>query len=347
MSSAKRRRIWSATVRRKGARRGAGGGIERTVLEDRAVRDGDLVALVGDDDDSSTEGLGSENEGVGGEGLAGEGEKREKGKRKARRRGTNDVLPEPNVSVDRNMVRLDDVGDRLKPLLEVGHLLKRVSELHNGCGLEDPVGVHDKRAVLERVEVRRDEEQVRARLDGQEPVSGDVDALCVAEVLDSCADGGLELDDGLAVVGDLVVDTERGRKRLDGVGGEIRVEGTRRDEHDLHRELLLFHDSLDGLDVNPNCEKQKERSRTGQLFVNVLSHASKRLTVVGVEDLELFDRLEVLEVLGRDLGDLEKSDVSIDVDELASERRRTKDQLFAPTFPPFRFERTSDSQFHP
>jgi hypothetical protein len=85
------------------------------------------------------------------------------------------------------------------------------------------------------------------RSKSEESISGDVDSLCVAEVLDGRADGGLELDDGLSVVGDLVVD------------------------NDLHRELLLLHDPLDRLDVDPQ--------------------------VVGVEDLELLDRLEVLEVL--------------------------------------------------
>jgi hypothetical protein len=173
---------------------------DELVLQDGSVRDGDLVALVGDDDDGASKG---------------------------------DVLSEPNVAVDGDVVGLEDVGDRLEPLLEVGDLLEgvckdpieaetrqlgkgkqgekeskgqRTSELDNGGGLEDPAGVHDERSVLERVQVRGDEEQVRARLDGEETRSGDVDTLGVSEVLDGGSDSGLELDDGLSVVGDLVVD---------------------------------------------------------------------------------------------------------------------------------------------
>lgn len=118
------------------------------------------------------------------------------------------------------------------PTLEVGHLLEGISKLDDRGGAEQPVGVHDQRAVLERVEIAGDEQQVGTRLDGQESVSGHVDALGVSEVLDGGSDGGLELKDGSAIVGDLVVDD------------------------DFHGELLLLHHSLHSLQVDPHCSKQ-------------------------------------------------------------------------------------------
>ena len=104
------------------------------------------------------------------------------------------------------MIRLNNVRNRLEPFLEVGDLLERISKLDDGGGLEDPIGVHDESSVLEGVEIGGDEEEIGAGLDGQEPRSGDVDSFGVSEVLDGGSDGGLELDDGLAVVGDFVVD---------------------------------------------------------------------------------------------------------------------------------------------
>lgn len=62
--------------------------------------------------------------------------------------------------------------------------------------------------------------------------------------------------------------------------------------HDLQRELLLIHNALDSLKVDPE--------------------------VVGVKDLELLDRLEVLDVLRGDLSDLEEPDVTVDVDKGAT-----------------------------
>lgn len=192
--------------RRKKERKEEGRG--RTVLEDRSVGDLDSVALVSNDDDGPSEG---------------------------------DVLSKDDVSVDRHVVGLENVRDRLEPLLEVGHLLERVSELDNRRGGEESRGVHDQRSLLKVVKVRLDEQQVRARLNGKESRSGDVDALGSLEVLDSGSDGGLELDDGPAVVGHLVVDD------------------------DLHRELSGLDDSLDGLDVDPHWRKERrQRWRGGQ-----------------------------------------------------------------------------------
>lgn len=82
--------------------------------------------------------------------------------------------------------------------------------------------------MLEVVERRLDKQQVGARLDGQETRTGDVDADSRVEVLDGSTNGSLELDDLLALVGRLVVD------------------------NDLERELVVVHDALDRLKVDPD-----------------------------------------------------------------------------------------------
>ena len=57
-----------------------------------------------------------------------------------------------------------------------------VAELDDRSRLEHALRVHRELAVLELVQVRGDEEQVGARLDGQETRSRHVDAVSVLEV---------------------------------------------------------------------------------------------------------------------------------------------------------------------
>lgn len=93
----------------------------------------------------------------------------------------------------------------------------------------------------------------------------------VVEVTDGSTDGRLELDDGdvrlaLLVAGDRLA-----------VGD------------DLHLELVVLHDTLDGLQVEPD--------------------------VVGVEVLELLDRLELVDVLLGDLGNFQQADRALVIDD--------------------------------
>ena len=62
------------------------------------------------------------------------------------------------------------------------HLFEVVAELDDRSRLEHALRVHRELAVLELVQVRGDEEQVGARLDGQETRSRHVDAVSVLEV---------------------------------------------------------------------------------------------------------------------------------------------------------------------
>ena len=152
------------------------------------------------------------------------------------------------------MVELDDVGDLLEPLLEVGdlrvsalvsfsllspqhirtHLLKVVAQLDDRRRLEHALLIDDELPVLKRVDVGHDEEQIGAALDGQEARPRHVDAVRVLEVLDGGTGRGLELQDGLPVIGDLRVD----------------------DDVELH--ALGTHDALEGLQVDPQVVRVED-----------------------------------------------------------------------------------------
>ena len=143
--------------------------------------------------------------------------------------------PSPQIDRARNgqMIELQDLRDARDALLEVAHLLEVGAELDQRRGAE-AVRVDDELAVLERVQVRLDEHEVRARLDGQEAAARHVDAVCVAEVADRGADGRLELHDGdvrLALL----------------VGGDRLVVGD-----DFHLQLVVLDHALDGLEVEPD-----------------------------------------------------------------------------------------------
>lgn len=168
------------------------------------------------------------------------------------------------------MVEFDDLGDGGDAGLEAGNLLEVAAKLDQGGGTES-VGVDHQLTVLECVKIRLDEHEVRAGLDGQETLSGNVDTVCVLEVLDGSADSGLELENGDVGLALLV-----GRDGL-AVGD------------DLHGKLVSLDNTLDGREVHPN--------------------------VVGVEVLELLDRLELVDVLLGNLGDFKQTDGALVVDD--------------------------------
>ena len=214
--------------------------LDDDVLEDGSGRDVDGLALGGDDDDGALEG---------------------------------DSAAEVDGARDGEVVELDDLGDAGDALLEVRHLLEVAAELDERR-VAEAARAHLQLAVLDRVQIRLDEHQIRARLDGQEAAARHVDAVRVAEVLDGGADGGLELQDadvGLALL----------------VAGDGLAVGD-----DLHLELVILNDALNGLEVHPD--------------------------VVGVEVLELLDRLELVDVLLGHLGDFEQAHAALVVDDGAA-----------------------------
>ena len=68
-----------------------------------------------------------------------------------------------------------------------------IAKLDNWRRLEHPLLVDDELTVLNAVDVRLDEKQIGAALDGQETATGNVDTVAVLEVLDRSTSSGLEL----------------------------------------------------------------------------------------------------------------------------------------------------------
>lgn len=168
------------------------------------------------------------------------------------------------------MIQLHDAGNAGDVFLEVRDLLEVGTQLDDGYTTET-VGVHDQLAVLETVEVRLDQQQVGAGLDRQEATTGHVDTVGILEVTDGGTNSGLQLDDrdiSLALL----------------VGGDRLLVGD-----DLHLELVILNDTLDGTQVHPD--------------------------VVGVEVLELLDGLELVDVILGHLGNFEQTDLAVVVDD--------------------------------
>ena len=75
-----------------------------------------------------------------------------------------------------------------------------VAELDHRNVIEHPTRVDYQLAVLQRINVALDQQQIRARLYREEPATRNVDAVCTLEVLDGSSCSRLELDDPLAIV---------------------------------------------------------------------------------------------------------------------------------------------------
>ena len=146
------------------------------------------------------------------------------------------------ISSNRQMVKLQDLGNLLEPLLELldlfihfislwftfkkkgayADLLEVVTQFDDGGRLEHALLVDYELAMLERVDVALDEQEIGAALYRQETLARNIDAVGVLEVLDGSTSGGLELDNCVAIVCGLGVDD------------------------DLELETFRFHDALEG-----------------------------------------------------------------------------------------------------
>ena len=174
--------------------------LDHTVLQDRTRGNVDRAALGGDDDDGTLQG---------------------------------DIAAEVDSTGDCEVVQLDDARNAGDALLEVRHLLEVRSKLDDGDTAET-VGVHDELTVLETVEIRLDQQEIGASLDGQETATGNVHTVSVLEVADGRTDGGLQLVDGLVGLALLV-------------GGDGLLIG-----NDLHLQLVLLNNTLDGAEAHPD-----------------------------------------------------------------------------------------------
>ena len=85
-------------------------------------------------------------------------------------------------------------------LVGITHLLEMVAKLDHGNVIKHSVRVHHQLAVLQRVNVTLDQQQIRARFDGKESVARNVDTVGALEMLDGCSRRRFKLDDCLAIV---------------------------------------------------------------------------------------------------------------------------------------------------
>lgn len=60
--------------------------------------------------------------------------------------------------------------------------------------------VNNKLAMLQWIYITLDQQQVTAALDGQEPFTGNVDAMSVFEMFDGGSGSGFELDDCVTII---------------------------------------------------------------------------------------------------------------------------------------------------
>jgi hypothetical protein len=84
--------------------------------------------------------------------------------------------------------------------------LEVVPKFNDRNRAKQPTGAHLQFSSAQGIEVRRDEEEIRSALDGQEAAPGHVDPDGVPEVLDGSTDRGFELENFFARVKGLLVD---------------------------------------------------------------------------------------------------------------------------------------------
>ena len=144
-----------------------------------------------------------------------------------------DVTTQVHRTRNGQVVQFDNTRNARNALLEVRDLLEVGSKLDHGDTAET-VGVHHQLAVLQTVEIRLDQQEIRAGFDRQEATTGNVDTVAVLEVTDGGTNGGLELVDGLVGITLLV-------------SGDGLFVGD-----DLHLEFVLLDHTLDGTEVHPD-----------------------------------------------------------------------------------------------
>jgi len=139
----------------------------------------------------------------------------------------SDLASEPHIASHGKMIELEDVGDGTEAFLEVRDLLEVITKLDDRGLTEHAVRIHDQLAVLQRIQIAGDQQEIGAALDRQEAATRNVDTMGTLEVLDRGTDGSLELNDSLTIVRNLVVD----------------------DDVELHP--LIVHNTLDCREIHP------------------------------------------------------------------------------------------------
>lgn len=110
----------------------------------------------------------------------------------------------------------------------------------------------------------RNQQQIRATLDRQEPGPRDVDTNSAIKVLDGGSDSSLELDDGLSVVGYLVVDNDF---EIHAVVVHYALDGAERDPEAVRRAKVSSAIVLLGFCFLPSPRRPPQRERETYLLV--------------------------------------------------------------------------------
>ena len=91
---------------------------------------------------------------------------------------------------------------------KAAHLLEVVSKLDHGRVLKHPARIDHQLAMLQRIDVTLDQQQIGARFHGKEPAARDVDAVRAFEVFDGRSRRCFELDHRLAILRGLWVNDD-------------------------------------------------------------------------------------------------------------------------------------------
>ena len=141
----------------------------------------------------------------------------------------DNILAKVNIASHRQMIKFNDVRGRGKARQVLGNLFEMVSKFDNGNRRKLALRIQNQLTMRQGVQVRLDQEQVRARLYWQEARPRYIDAMSIGKVFDGCPDGSFQLDDFSArLFNHLVIDND------------FQIEGSR------------FKDSLDGASGDPN-----------------------------------------------------------------------------------------------
>ena len=83
-----------------------------------------------------------------------------------------------------------------------------VTKLNHGGVLKHPGRIDHQLAVLQRIDITLDQQQIGARFYGKESAARDVDTMRAFEVFDRCSRRRLELNDRLAIIRHLRVNDD-------------------------------------------------------------------------------------------------------------------------------------------
>lgn len=185
------------------------------VFENRAWWNINAVAVVGDDDDGSTQ---------------------------------RNSASERHIARHRQMIQLDNIRDVSKTSQELLHFAEMVvAKFNEWRGWEHALWRHDQRSVLQTVQIRHHQQQVRRLLHRQKTRTRHVDTDRVLKAFHRRTDGRLQLNHAQSILQSLVVND------------------------DLHVHALLVQHAFNSVELRPNVVGVEElKGLDGLEVINML-----------------------------------------------------------------------------